>query len=364
MPLWEKLIVGVLALLLVIWLRPGIKAALVQSRAAKEKDWRGALLPIVFVVLFVLLLISMIRQPAAAETYPLPPPGNDVIGNGRVIRIQEGDTLIDIARRFDLGYNEIVSANPGIDPWLPPVGADIVIPTIHVLPSAPREGIIINLAEMRLYYYPKPSGSGARVVMTFPIGIGQEGWLTPLGISKIGEKMENPAWKVPKSIRDEYERAGDPLPPVVPPGPDNPLGAHAMRLGWTSFLIHGTNKPYGVGMRVSHGCIRLYPQDMKTLFEQVPISTPVWIIDQPFKLGRDRGLLVLEVHAPIPEPGRPLMDNSPLIASRVEAMALVRQRDLARQAAIEVSRRQLGVPEPVGYLRPYDRPTYAKSWIE
>jgi L,D-transpeptidase ErfK/SrfK len=362
MALWEQILLGVLALLLVIWLRPGIKAALARSRAATERDWRGTLLPVLVVVLFVLLLIAFVR-PAAAATYPLPPPGSDVVGEAGIAVVQEGDTLIDLARRHDLGYNEIVSANPGVDPWLPPVGSEVILPTIHLLPSGPREGIIVNLAEMRLYYYPAPKKGEAPVVMTFPIGIGQEGWLTPLGITRIIQKVESPAWTVPDSIRAEHARDGDILPRVVPPGPDNPLGDYAMRLGWDSFLIHGTNKPYGVGMRVSHGCIRLYPEDIKALFERVPLSTPVWVIDQPFKLGRDRSLLVLEVHEPITEPGRPPVDDSPVIVSAVEAVTHAGEHERARRAALEVVRRKLGVPEPVGALRPDDPPAYATGWV-
>jgi L,D-transpeptidase ErfK/SrfK len=361
MALWEQILVGALAVVLVIWLGPGIKAALAQSREAKDKDWRGVLLPLVFVVLFVLLLISWVRQPAAAATYPLPPPGSDVVGDARIVTVQEGDTLIDIARQNDLGYNEIVAANPGIDPWVPAVGAEIVLPTIHVLPSAPREGIIINLTEMRLYYYPPPPPGGEATVMTFPIGIGQEGSATPLGITRIVEKTENPAWTVPDSIRAEYEQEGNPLPHIVPPGPDNPLGAYAMRLGWGSFLIHGTNKPYGVGMRVSHGCIRLYPEDIKALFERVPMSTPVWVIDQPFKLGRDRGLLVLEVHTPVTEPDRPPVDFSGVILAAVEAATPADQAEQSRRAVREVIRRKLGVPEPVGYLKPETAPAAAAA---
>jgi L,D-transpeptidase ErfK/SrfK len=351
MALWQQMLVGVAALLLVLWMRPGLQAAMAQSRAAERKDWKSVLIPILLVILFVLMLISMVRRPAAAATFALPPAGNDVIGELTTAEVRDGETLIDIAREHGLGYNEIVAANPGLDPWLPPAGAKVVLPNRHVLPNTPRSGIIVNLSEMRLYYYPPPSSDGAAVVMTFPIGIGQEGWVTPLGITRVVSKIANPAWTVPESIRAEHAKAGDPLPKVVPAGPDNPLGAYAMRLGWNNFLIHGTNKPFGVGMRVSHGCIRLYPEDIKELFEHVAVQTPVWIIDQPFKLGRDDGKLLLEMHAPVSDPGVPKADDSSQILAAIEAITPSSEWAKARRAAMEAIERKSGVPELIADLK-------------
>lgn len=297
------------------------------------------------------LALWLVSAVAAAATYPLPPPGSDLIGEIMTTEVQDGETLIDIARIQGLGYNEIVAANPGLDPWLPPVGTEVVLPTRHILPSAPRDGIIVNLAEMRLYYYPKPGPGEDPVVMTFPIGIGQEGWSTPLGITKVISKVEDPSWTVPQSIRRAHEEAGRPLPAIVPPGPDNPLGRHAMRLGWTSYLIHGTNKTFGVGMRVSHGCIRMYPEDIELLFGQVPVSAPVWIIDQPYKLGRDDGLLYLEAHAPVDDPDRPPVDNFPAILAAIEAVTPNDGLEQVRRTAAQIAGRQTGTPEPVGELQ-------------
>ena len=229
--------------------------------------------------------------PGWAATYPLPAPGNDIVGGVSVAIVAEGETLIDIARVHGLGYQELMDANPDLDPWLPPTGAEVTLPTRYILPSAPRRGIIVNIAEMRLYYYPPPAADGAGVVLTFPIGIGEEGYSTPLGITSVIAKAEDPPWVVPASILAEYARAGTPLPRVVPPGPDNPLGRHSLRLGWSSYLIHGTNKAFGIGMRVSHGCIRMYPEHVERLYHLVPVSTPVWVIDQPNKLGREDGRL-------------------------------------------------------------------------
>ncbi len=287
-----------------------------------------------------------------AATYPLPPPGSDLVGELTTVTVDDGETLIDLARHHGLGYNEIVAANPGLDPWLPPVGAEVVLPTRYILPSAPREGIIINLAEMRLYYYPPPAPGGDAVVMTFPIGIGQEGWSTPIGITRVIDKVENPTWTVPQSIRRAHAEAGTPLPAVVPPGPDNPLGNHAMRLGWTSYLIHGTNKTFGVGMRVSHGCIRMYPEDIEALFERVPLSTPVWIIDQPYKLGRDNGRLYMEAHAPVENPDRPPADNFPTILAAIEAVTHADAQEQVGRRAASIAGAMTGTPEAVAEVRP------------
>jgi L,D-transpeptidase ErfK/SrfK len=181
-----------------------------------------------------------------------------------------------------------MAANRGVDPWLPGVGTDVVIPDMHVLPDAPRRGIVINLTEMRLYLF-SPKGD---VVGTWPIGIGQQGDMTPLGATSIVRKQLDPTWFVPKSIREEKPE----LPASVPPGPDNPLGDRALFLGWPGFLIHGTNKPYGVGRRVSHGCIRLYPEGIAELYRLTPVGTPVTVVDQAAVLGWRAGELYLQVH--------------------------------------------------------------------
>jgi len=198
------------------------------------------------------------------------------------------DTLLDVARRFNLGYVEMVAANPEIDPWLPGDGAEIVLPTVHLLPDAEPEGIIINLADMRLYYFAEP-GAAPR---TYPIGIGREGLTTPLGETELTRKAKDPTWRPTARMRAE-----DPeLPAVVPPGPDNPLGHRAMYLGWPAYLIHGTNKPWGIGRRVSSGCIRMYPEDVEELYELVDTGTKVTVVDQPVKFGWMEGDLYLEAH--------------------------------------------------------------------
>ena len=193
-------------------------------------------------------------------------------------------------------------ANPKVDMWVPGDGKDVLVPDFHVLPKAPREGLVMNLAEKRLYYYPS-----ANEVQVFSVGVGRDGWETPVGSYSIIEKIKDPTWTPPASIRKEHAEKGDPLPAVVPAGPDNPLGAYAMRLSNPSYLIHGTNKPWGVGMPVSHGCTRMYPEDIEALFPKVEKGTPVRIVNQPYKVGWSGDQLFLEVNlaeGQLPQPAR------------------------------------------------------------
>jgi L,D-transpeptidase ErfK/SrfK len=215
-----------------------------------------------------------------------------VFGQAFYVKTRHEDTLLDIGRHNGLGYDEMKYANPGVDMWVPGEGRDVLLPTQYVLPNAPRTGLVLNLAEKRLYHFP----SSAEVV-TYAISIGREGWGTPLGNFSIVRKDKDPAWYPPASIRKEHAENGDPLPTVVPAGPDNPLGQYALRLSAAGYLIHGTNKPWGLGMQVSHGCIRMYPEDIERLFPSVPVSTSVRIVNQPFKVGWRGDDLYLEVHA-------------------------------------------------------------------
>ena len=244
----------------------------------------------------ILLAAFVLSSAALAEVYDLPPDGSDVVGAVTYVTAREDDTLLDIARRHGLGYEDIVRANPDVDTWLPGEGTQVVLPTRYVLPPGPRSGVVLNLAEYRLYYYPIAKDGERPVVMTYPISIGRMDWETPLGRTSIIQKVTNPSWYPPESIRAEHAADGDPLPRVVPPGPDNPLGKHAMRLGLPGYLIHGTNRPDGVGMRVTHGCIRMFPEDIDYLFGRVGVNTPVRIINEPVKVGWDGDELVVEVH--------------------------------------------------------------------
>jgi L,D-transpeptidase ErfK/SrfK len=219
--------------------------------------------------------------------HPLSQLHGDILGELRTTVTWKTDNLLDLARAEDLGMIEILAANPGVDPWLPGSGTEILLPTAHILPSGPREDIVICLAQLRVYYYDRKRGP-----MTFPIGVGREGFATPLGSTKIVRKQPNPTWYPTASRLAE----DPPVPRVVPPGPDNPLGEFAMYLGWPAYLMHGTNKPDGVGRRVSHGCIRFYPEDIAFLFRNVPVGTPVRTNTDLVKLGRRDGQLYIEVH--------------------------------------------------------------------
>jgi len=242
--------------------------------------------------------------PGWCETFPLPPAPDSVVGEVRRVQARSDETLVDIAREFDLGYDQIVKANPSVNRWLPDEGAEITLPQLYILPGTTRRGLVLNIAELRLYYFPPQKRGVPQEVLTFPVSIGRMDWRTPLGVTKVVAKERNPAWRPPKSIRDEHARDGDPLPEVIPGGsPENPLGNFALRLGLPTYLIHGVDerKSFGIGMRVTHGCVRMYPEDISRLFELVSVSTPVLIIDQPIKIGRRDGQVLLSVHEPLDE---------------------------------------------------------------
>lgn len=245
-------------------------------------------------------------SPAKSATFPLPGPGDTVVGRMLPIELSHEDTLVDIARRYSIGYQEIRRANPGLDPWLPGEGRAALLPTRFILPVAPWKGIVLNVAEMRLYYFPASAAGEEPEVVTYPVSIGRMDWNTPLGKTTVVRKAKNPTWTPPASIRREHAAEGDILPSVVPAGPDNPLGQRAIYLGRSGYLIHGTNKPYGIGMRVTHGCVRLYPEDIEALFEQVPVGTPVNIINQPYKAGWQGDTFYVEAHAVMDENDFPL----------------------------------------------------------
>ena len=232
--------------------------------------------------------------PVANERFELEP-GQSVVGEVQVVTAGKDDTLTDIARRFNVGYEEILRANPKVDPWLPGEGHEIIVPTQFVLPSAPYSGVVINIAAMRIYYFPPVKRGERVVVLTHPIGIGKVGWKTPEGVTKIVRRQKDPTWRVPVSVlKEHHDNGDDSLEPVIGPGPDNPLGKYAFYLQWPSYLIHGTNKPAGVGLRSSHGCIRLYPEDIEQFFNMIPVGTEVRVVNQPFLFGWGNGQLYLQ----------------------------------------------------------------------
>jgi L,D-transpeptidase ErfK/SrfK len=233
------------------------------------------------------VLLGSTAGDAVAATYPSAP-GDAAVGAVGTYVTRADDTLPDIARRFDLGYTELAAANIGVDPWLPGTGRRIILPTRYLLPDAPRRGIVVNLAARRLFYFPP----GKAAVETFPIGVAVRGLDSPLGVTRVVAKQRNPVWIPPASIRAERPE----LPRRVPAGPNNPLGAFALVLGWPGYLIHGTNEPDGVGRNVSHGCLHLYPEDIARLYGEVAVGTPVRVLNEAAEVQWIGGELFVDVH--------------------------------------------------------------------
>lgn len=280
--------------------------------------------------------------------FVLPDAATGVVGELQVIRARAEDTFIDIALAYDLGYDELVEANPGVDPWLPGAGTEILLPTRFILPDAPRQGIVLNVAAKRLFFYPKAAAGEPVVVHSFPVSIGREGWATPVGRTRIVSKRKDPPWRVPAAIRKEHAEAGDPLPPVVPPGPDNPLGRHAMRLALPGdYLIHGTNKPAGIGIRASHGCVRMNPQHIEWLFPRAPVGLTVHIVDQPLLAGRAGDRLYVEAHPPLEERADRAAETTLAdLGKRLARLAPETPVDAQRLEQVVAGR--LGIPLAVG----------------
>ncbi len=321
--------------------------------------------------LAALLGIFCVTAAQAAEFWL--PEGQQVFGAVQVIETKHEDTFVALARRYNVGYEELRQANPEVDEWLPGEGTKVTIPTFYVLPRAAQRGIVVNVAELRLYYFPADSGPlpdgvapGSRRVITHPISIGRMDWSTPVGVTTITGKVANPSWYPPQSIRDEHAARNDILPRVVPPGPNNPLGSHALRLGLPGYLIHGTNRPSGVGMRVTHGCVRMFPEDIEALYKTVPVGTTVNIVNQPVKLGwAADGTLYLEAHPALHESN---VDGESVIVETVAAEGVeqpiqespltslmrayiaateTRRIDIDWDAAERIAQRGSGVPEAV-----------------
>ncbi|HET7753595.1 MAG TPA: L,D-transpeptidase family protein [Anaeromyxobacteraceae bacterium] len=260
----------------------------------------------------------------------------EVLGTVGTRIVRDGESLIEIAREHNVGFNAIAAANPGVDEFVPDEGTAVTIPNRFVVPRAAAPGVVaVNLSEMRLYYWPRGKPRGE--IASFPVGVGMEGWHTPLGTFTVVGKTANPTWIPPASIRRE-----DPeLPARVPPGPDNPLGTHALRLSSGSIMIHGTDKPFGVGRKASHGCIRLYPEDIPRLFELVPVKTRVTIVREPVKVGLRGGRVYVEIHDDPDSDADVAKEATRLLAARGIADRVDQQR---LQTALEQRR---GIPVDV-----------------
>ena len=308
-----------------------------------------------------------VKPPIVAKALPPPAPelptptathrfeidsSTEIVGYVQKTVIGKEDTLPDVARRFDVGYEEMLMANPGVDPWLPGAGREVIVPTQFVLPAAPHEGVVVNVAAMRIFYYPKHKKGQPQLVYTHPIGIGKVGWKTPEGTTKIVSRQKDPIWVVPKSVRDEHSESGEKLPAKVPAGPDNPLGAFMFRLGWPSYLIHGTNKPYGVGMRSSHGCMRLYPEDIAVFFELIPIGTQVTVVNQPYLFGSRDGTLYLQAYTVMEDDSRDWNKNrkrllSKLLSPKLQHKVTDHDSEIDWQQVGELAHTPRAVPVPI-----------------
>jgi len=236
---------------------------------------------------------------AGDNSYTYPLSNNDVVGENRIVATSAEDTLVDLAARYQLGYNVIRSANPTVDAWLPGDNTPVILPLSVVLPNTPRVGIVINIPEMRLYAYDSNHFNSSSSVTVYSISVGRGEWTTPITRTRVTGRAENPVWYPPKTIRDEHAARGDNLPMKVPAGPDNPLGRFLLMLDIPSYFIHGTNKQFGIGMQVTHGCIRMYPDGIEQLVNNTANDTPVTIVNQTFKTGWLGNQLYLEVHPPL-----------------------------------------------------------------
>jgi len=294
------------------------------------------------------LLLLLGTAGAHATTYPLPPENSRLIGQPTHYTVpNDGKPLEAIASRFQIGLLAMMEANPGVDPFLPTAGSRLIIPTQMLLPDTPRDGIVINLSEMRLYYYPEDE----EVVHVLPIGIGRLGRETPLMTTYIISKQADPIWNPTANTRKEYMQNGIVLPKVVPAGPDNPMGKYALRMAHKGgeYLIHGTNKDFGIGLRVSAGCIRLRPDDIEFLFEQVPVGTSVRIIDEPIKISTEpNGKRYLEVHQPLSRTEADLQGVVPLPLEG-KVLEFVRAKGVIQRRVTEQLRLRSGLPVVIGY---------------
>jgi L,D-transpeptidase ErfK/SrfK len=294
------------------------------------------------------LVCAAIAPVTSADVYTLPAGDVDLVGKVEVVVNGNAPTLADLARLNNLGHEEIRLANPTVDYWLVPTGARVILPKRYILPRARRKGLVLNVPEMRLYYFPEAcNGEEECEVATYPVAIGRMDWKTPLGTAKVTSKKANPSWSPPESIRLEAEADGRYLPEFVPPGPDNPMGAYALYLDIPGYRIHGTNRPYGVGMRATHGCVRMYPEDIEVLFNEIPVGTDVQIVSQPVKFGWEGDTLFMEVHPPLEEDVEGETHLEDLAMDHLGQMALERPFRMDNAEFQKALFERKGIPVPI-----------------
>jgi len=303
----------------------------------------------VFALIVIVVAVFDVDRAGAVE-YELRPDGGEIFGKIERVRTRYQDTLIELARRYSLGYEELARVNKGVDPWLPGEGTQVVVPGQRLLPPSAREGIVVNLPEHRMYFFPPAKKDEPAKVMTFPVSVGKMDWRTPIGVTKVVSKQKDPSWYPPESVLKEHAARGDPLPKVVAPGPNNPLGAHALRLNIPggSYLIHGTNNPDAVGMAVTHGCLRMYPEDVAVLFDAVKVGTKVQLINEPLKMTRVDGEIWIEVHPPIDEQGQLAQVKLTDFEQRLHTLLGETEVAINWDIAIDTLREATGMPVMIG----------------
>jgi L,D-transpeptidase ErfK/SrfK len=332
---------------------------------------RVSLRPLLGLALLAVALAGCMKEPVV----PLPPPppkaaaptrapspgpqlvfdltpGQQVVGQTQLTRVQGDETLLDVARRFHLGYDEIEWANRGVDVWVPGDGREVVLPVAQILPDAPRSGLVANVAARRMFHFLPPDAGGKRRVVSYPIGIGREEFPTPIGTTIVTRKRAFPDWRVPASVRQAHALRGDPLPAVVAGGPDNPIGTHVLDLGWPTYVIHSTNKPSGTGLRVTHGCLQLYPEDITRLYDQAEVGAELTVVDQPILAGWQGERLLLEVHKPLEEHAMTAAAAEAVAAVAIRKALAARGRD---EGDIDWDRVRSYVQLQAGYPLPIER---------
>lgn len=334
-------------LLLALYNKLRRKALTILSIICPSSRHTTRMLPLTKTVIGLTCLLGILAiSSATAQRYILPAKGDSLVGETFTVNSRWQDTLLDIARVHNQGYKEITSANQSVDVLLPGEGTPVRIPALYILPDAPQKGIVLNLAELRLYHFPQYQPGETRQVVTYPVGIGRLDKKTPIGYTHVVEKRRNPTWIVPESIRREYLVQNLDFPKKVPPGPDNPLGDFALRLSLPGYLLHGTNKSYGIGMYVSNGCVRLYSEDIEELYHSVQLDTPVHIINQPYKAGWRGDTLFLEVHPD--NYGQDDSDRASRLINSIIRATNDRKADIDWHAVDITVRHADGVPAAIG----------------
>ncbi len=301
---------------------------------------------------------SLLAARAQAAVFTLPPDGGSLIGKDRQVQSKASDTLLGIARKYSVGYWEIQEANPKVNMWLPGQGTPVTIPGRFIVPPVPHAGIVVNLPQHRLFYFPAPRRHEQPIVITYPVSPGEKGWATPVGITRIIRKVPHPVWIPTPSILKAHEEEGDPIPRIYPAGPDNPMGEWALEttLSNGEIYIHGTNNPMAIGMAVTHGCVRLYPEDIAALFPIVPVGTRVNIVSDPILATLQDGKLYLEIHPPAGSDHRPAKPDYQKISRILDAAIGKSQVAVDWGKLRHVATQANGIPQLIGVEAYYNPP--------